>query len=212
MGDAKAARVDTEKAEAARKAADEAETANNIAKAKAERVAAEEAEAAKKLVEAETARVVAKEAEAKRIEVEQKAKEERIMRGKEEDKKEIKAEQMMTMFVPGYIEKDSSLENSEELEAVQEVMKEEKQRRSMSKTKSEEPITLIPVRKADYEDRKQEKEETKNKTINNVDRKTADEIHIESVKEVISQSDNQKRSSDDAAKKAAEEAEEKTKA
>merc|ERR1739842_99034 len=160
----------------------------------------------------ETARVVAKEAEAKRIEVEQKAKEERIMRGKEEDKKEIKAEQMMTMFVPGYIEKDSSLENFEELEAVQEVMKEEKQRRSMSKTKSEEPITLIPVRKADYEDRKQEKEETKNKTINNVDRKTADEIHIESVKEVISQSDNQKRSSDDAAKKAAEEAEEKTKA
>merc|ERR1712055_1047825 len=139
--DAKAARVETEKAEAARKAADKAETANNIAKAKAERVAAEETEAAKKLVEAERARAVAKEPEAIRIEVEQNAKEERIMRGKEEDKKEIKAEQMMTMFVPGYIEKDSSLENFEELEAVQEVMKEEKQRRSMSKTKSEEPIT-----------------------------------------------------------------------
>ena len=36
-----------------------------------------------------------------------------------------KAKDQKIMFVPGYIEKDSSLENFEEIEAVQELIKEE---------------------------------------------------------------------------------------
>merc|ERR1712203_972541 len=54
----------------------------------------------------------------------------------------------MTTFVPGYIERDSSLENFEELEVVQELIKEGE--KDISHVDGKDPITLIPVRKADY--------------------------------------------------------------
>merc|ERR1711953_1014400 len=60
------------------------------------------------------------------------------------------------LFVPGYIERDSSLENFEELEVVQELIKNGEKAQNGAATK--DPITLIPVRKADYEERKKEEE------------------------------------------------------
>merc|ERR1712130_822080 len=60
----------------------------------------------------------------------------------------------MTTFVPGYIERDSSLENFEELEVVQELIKEgEKTIPSENGRAEKDPITLIPIRKADYDER-----------------------------------------------------------
>merc|ERR1712037_948749 len=63
-----------------------------------------------------------------------------------------KAATSMTTFVPGYIERDSSLENFEELEVVQELIKEGERTIPSENGKAEkDPITLIPVRKADYD-------------------------------------------------------------
>merc|ERR1712088_1259064 len=67
-----------------------------------------------------------------------------------------KTAKSMTTFVPGYIERDSSLENFEELEVVQELIKEGE--KDISHVDGKDPITLIPVRKADYDERKMEEE------------------------------------------------------
>merc|ERR1712083_729374 len=60
-----------------------------------------------------------------------------------------KTAKSMTTFVPGYIERDSSLENFEELEVVQELIKEGE--KDISHVDGKDPITLIPVRKDDYD-------------------------------------------------------------
>merc|ERR1719369_1244825 len=54
-----------------------------------------------------------------------------------EDVKKVQHQEIL--FVPGYIEKDSSLENFEELEAVQELIREE-QIAAMAKAKKEEDL------------------------------------------------------------------------
>merc|ERR1711874_816109 len=70
-----------------------------------------------------------------------------------------KSAKSMTTFVPGYIERDSSLENFEELEVVQELIKEGEKTISSENGRAEkDPITLIPIRKADYDERKKEEE------------------------------------------------------
>merc|ERR1712037_635348 len=105
----------------------------------AEKAAAEEAAAEKAAAE----KAATEKAAAEKVAVEKAAAEKAAAE---------KAATSMTTFVPGYIERDSSLENFEELEVVQELIKEgEKTIPSENGKAEKDPITLIPVRKADYD-------------------------------------------------------------
>merc|ERR1712083_1035527 len=112
--------------------------------AAAERAAAEKAAAEKAAVEKAAAEKAADKNIADKVAAEETAAEKAAA-----EKSSEKTPISMTTFVPGYIERDSSLENFEELEVVQELIKEGE--KHISDVDGKDPITLIPVRKDDYD-------------------------------------------------------------
>merc|ERR1712037_837799 len=125
----------------------------------AEKAAAEEAAANKAAAEkikagkAQAEKAQAEKAKAEKAAAEKAAKEKASAEQAAAENTTIeKTAKSMTTFVPGYIERDSSLENFEELEVVQELIKEGERTIPSENGKAEkDPITLIPVRKADYD-------------------------------------------------------------
>merc|ERR1712037_941426 len=120
----------------------------------AEKAAAEEAAANKAAAEKiKAGKAQAEKAQAEKAKAEKAAAEKAAAEQAAAENTTIeKTAKSMTTFVPGYIERDSSLENFEELEVVQELIKEGERTIPSENGKAEkDPITLIPVRKADYD-------------------------------------------------------------